>query len=116
MTTSQGCNPFNSLIAQGRTSRIPPTISRKPDFCDFEQKIAIDVDSLAKSVLYACHKCNGALVPEEKCLVCNRISIRKCVNCGNEILMGTHQCCEYLVLFSNVIKKKHQSLEKESKN
>ena len=116
MTTSQGCNPFNSLIAQGRTSQTLPTISRKPDFCDFEQKTTIDVDFLAKSVLYACHKCNGALVPEEKCLVCNRISIRKCVNCVNEILMGTHQCCEYLVLFSNVIKKKHQSLEKESKN
>lgn len=116
MTTSQGCNPFNSSIAQSRTSRIPPTISRKPDFCDFEQKIAIDVDSLAKSVLYACHKCDGALIPEARCPICHRISIRKCVKCRNEILVGTHQSCEYLVLFSNVIKKKHQPLKKESKN
>jgi hypothetical protein len=116
MTNSQGYNPFNSSIAQGRASQNLPKRSSKPDFCNFEQKATIDVESLVKSILCICHKCDGALVPEERCLVCHRVSMRKCVSCGNEIPMNIHQSCENLVLFSNMIKTKYHLSKNEAKN
>lgn len=116
MTNSQGCNPFNSSIAKGRTIQNLPESSSKPDFCNFEQKVTIDVDALVKSILCICHKCDGALVPDERCPVCHRISMRKCVSCGNEIPMSIHQSCENLVLFSNMIKTKYHSSKSETRN
>lgn len=115
MTNSQGYNPFNSSIDQGRKNQNLPEISSKPDFCNFEQ-VAVDVDTLVKNILCICHKCDGALVPEDRCPVCHRISMRKCISCGNEIPMNIHQSCENLVLFSSMIKNKYHLSKKGTPN
>lgn len=60
--------------------------------------------NLVKKLLYACEKCDGALVQLATCIDCKRTVMRICVNCNTVIKTGHISCrsvendkyCKYL--------------------
>ena len=52
--------------------------------------------------LYACEVCDGPLVPVALCTVCKRASVRKCLHCQRDIIIGTHSSCSALTFFYRV--------------
>lgn len=98
MIPTQGQNPING---SSNPTEIFPISESARHAENIAQNKKVDGVALEKRVIFACHKCNGALVPLESCPVCERTSFRKCVDCGNEISSGNHQTCNYLVTLSD---------------
>lgn len=61
-----------------------------------------DNKKIIKSILFACEKCNGPLVPNSICIVCKKTSIRNCQNCGIKEESGNHVYCGYLIFASRI--------------
>lgn len=99
MKKTQGSNPINDSTSPPLESfQSTPAILQTKFPKLIEEKFHIDGNTLAKSILFSCHKCDGPLVPSLQCPVCNKTSFRKCTKCKNEIPCGSHQACEVLLL------------------
>jgi hypothetical protein len=119
MNNTQGLNPINGQMSyREEASNTAPTNSPRLGISELiEQKLHIDGNSLAMDVLFACHKCDGPLVPSSECTVCKRTSLRKCAKCGHEVPHGHHQSCEFLILFRQLRSSRlEQKMNKEVKS
>lgn len=96
MINEQGSNPINDRLYD-KESKITPAFFVEQRMSELiEQKFQIDGNTLAKTILLICQYCDGPIAPLASCLVCKRISQRKCTKCGTQVSFGSHQSCEYL--------------------
>lgn len=113
MNNEQGSYPINESLFD-KESKITPAFFVEQRMSEIiEQKFHFDGNALAKTILLICKNCDGPITPLASCLVCRRISYRKCTRCGAQVSFGSHQSCEYLAFLGKERAKKNDKMKKE---
>jgi hypothetical protein len=109
MKQSQGSVPVEDSLIQMENS--PPNyIVKSPVSLDQSELVHLKDDSdrnnLAKSILFGCERCCGPLVPIADCQICQKASMRQCVECKFQVVSGKHDSCKKLIIFAKFSSKR----------
>ncbi len=89
---------------------IAPTFEKTPDHQKGFTNV-YDEASLSKNIFYECSLCKGPLVPVSTCTCCKKATVRKCAKCNAIKNVPTHETCQNLVSYVNIVSHKSLSVE-----